>query len=795
MSSYHQNAVHAFFNRLYDLVESLAIGTLQAFDLELLTNLWSLLNSSVKFGNIDRADARLETRTKTLIAELERVAQDEKRPNNSLQAETSLVLVEMNLATAEGQPPDTAFAKLKAVLTKAHGLSEYPVEPLVRVIRQLGEYVPDSAAYDELFEVVVEMTSARASQGEAGCVLLERGYQKLQAGRKYDAIRMLGRAQQMLALDEYRKEWISALAGCALAYESAGLLWAARANMLMAANQALSAFWKEGKIEQSALVPLRKLIWLELQLGRVPCVLAWIETASLIAPQLGLDGDKKDRFLAERRMQDMVLALLILKTEIWKLKWLDFLPELLSEWGLDHSWMACLYALGYEDYLRSEQVIGDDQDTDSVRDLFARWLHQPANADVPDQPELLGTQTLEFRSVVLGCEIVVETKNSLISIYLAETILGGLESLLATSLENILPYRSMLRIAVKPSDFISGAPEYKILDVDGDQTLQIRHSPIWDRHSFEAREAFRSWLLELMLKLIPMFAVPGNDPKAYAEELVIQEQAMGRALNFSDGSVAVENILGNSPRIRLSDWEDQAKSRKRFELRRTVAWDSELESGGVTAKVAPSASGDSEALRKRDSFDVETLKHKDRQVLSLIKIPLWNDAKWSATVYAWSEDPTALPFLALGFKNEVAAKKIFEEWRYRLGKVDKQEQLYVSIVTGVDRKSPSSYCVIVGIDPEWEVKGPPGSQVVTVSRINRMDPRDSKNLNAFLEGFNRAGAYVLLPAHFTRESEPVDFFANLGIKKTRLRVIPAWQLSEHDPEIFALDADDDPMRQ
>jgi hypothetical protein len=59
--------------------------------------------------------------------------------------------------------------------------------------------------------------------------------------------------------------------------------------------------------------------------------------------KLGLEGDRKSTFIEERQVQDMILGLLLLKTDFWELKWRDFLPQLLDDFGLVSSWMAILY--------------------------------------------------------------------------------------------------------------------------------------------------------------------------------------------------------------------------------------------------------------------------------------------------------------------------------------------------------------------------------------------------------------------------------------------------------------------
>lgn len=775
-------------NGLYDEVEKLAIDSKKVTDLELLANLWTVLHTTVQERKLTAEVAKFDARTKRLKAQLERVASDRQRPNNALEARTSKILMDLAEATAKRMPLDPVLKSLNDVLIASKHLAEFPVKPITKIIRELGKYLPDNAEYDKLFELVVGLTEHRASEGEAGRVLLQRGYQKLRAGKKYDVIRLLGRAQQKLAMHEYRAEGVTALAGCGLAYESAGLLWAARANMLVAANQTLTEYWKHGRIVPQALTCLQRLVWLELQLGRVPHALTWIDLASLIAHHLVLEGNRKESFINQREAQDDVLSLLLLKTDFWELKRLDFLPPILETFGLYHSWVTLLYALGHEDYLRLRGVIPENESPESIRALFLKRLTQPASNDLPDQPELQFSEKVTLRSFVLGCEVTVQAANSPASTSLAETILGILEALLATSLEgDLFPYRSELTINISPSDFIQGLPQYQIDETGGGKTISIRHAVAIQQRTPDEQNAFRSWLFEFVLKTTLQIAVV-TDLKSFEKRIFQDELGHARALNLSEVGIAIQNILGTSPKFRLSDWEPQT-SEKRFPLQRDLPWNQGFPSTAEEKRPeGPLRPGEGEP--PDELFGVDSLKHKDRRVLSLINIPLWDKADWRGTAYLWR--PDAIPILSLGFGKPEPGKRIFNELRTKLGEIDENEHLRVAIVTGVDKKQPSSYKVVISANPNL-IKNAQGGQFVFVARINRMDPPDLRNLNSFLEHYNRTGRYFIMPSHFKGAAEQPEIFWDLRIGKQELSVREAWQIGENDPDICAIQENDQPI--
>ena len=264
------------FVRFYEQVEELATKSEQATDLELLGNLWSVLYTCCRLGKLDPAAIDLQQRTSTLTSSLDRLAADTSRPNNRLWARTQLLLKKIIVADNEADKIPGLLAEFKGIVKSAEGLLAYPFEPVSRIVEELGDGLSDIPEYDELLDKVVSITQKRVGEVEAGRLLLARGFQKFRARLIYDAIRYFGRAQQKLALREAREELSEALFGCGLAYEAAGLLWAARANVLAAANQVLSDYFEHGVLAGQALTCVRRLVWVEIQLGRVACAMQWI---------------------------------------------------------------------------------------------------------------------------------------------------------------------------------------------------------------------------------------------------------------------------------------------------------------------------------------------------------------------------------------------------------------------------------------------------------------------------------------------------------------------------------------
>ena len=774
------------FNTLYTRVQELARDSIQASDLELLSNLWQLMHTAINAGALQPEESSFKERTETLKSQLQNVAKNTQRPNNALHAKSLSLLIDLSQTLLKRKNIDRILLDIKTLLEKSVGFSEFPVTPITQIIQELGEFITDNPKYDELLEVVIRITEKRASESEAGNVLLTRGQQKLSAGKKYDAIKLLGRAQQKLAMEESKKEWIMAAAACGVAYEGIGLLWAARSNLLMVTSLSFTEYMKQGKLPPHTLLLAQKLVWIELQLGRIPHVLAWMEFASLIASHLLLDEDRKEKYLEERRIQDGVLGILLLKADISTLKWLDFMPSVLESEDLIGSWMALLYALGYEDYLRSEKIIPDEESSGDVLNSFLQWIDQPASQDLPDQSELLLESTVTFHSFVLGCDVKVEADNNSTSIYLAEMILGALEAFLATSFDSeIMPYRSQLQIVVKPSDFLSGLPEYEE-DEAGVAKIIVKHPKELVRKTQKDRDSFHSWLQEFIVHMTFQIAMV-SDADSFANRLIKNEAGIGRAMIFAEVDIAMGNLFGDTPKLSITDWKPESINES-FPYKREVPWFTGLLKEPTEKEQSPVKFGEGDA--PEGLFGIDNLKHKDRQVVSLINIPLWDKAQWRATAYICF--PDQIPMIVLGFKDIEAGKLIFKEWKNRFGDVDEKEELRISVVTGIDKKNPGHYTVVVSANHELLDRSK-YNHFVMVSRMQTMEAPDLKNLNNFLKVYEKTGRYRLIPGSFTSENSLDEPIWDLWIGKEKLIVRPAWQIGQNDPDVVAIRETIDPI--
>jgi hypothetical protein len=771
------------FNRYYDEVEKRTEGSVQSCEAELLQNLWMLLPPSVAYGRISTHDAGIDRRRQFLANILEAIAADPARLNNALQARTGLTLMRITLACQAGklEQLESCWDELSKIVDESAILGAYPVERLSNLVIEMGEQF-DGLAFDTLYENVVEAIRKRRSEGEAGEAYTERGAQKLRQEKPYEAIQWFGRAEDLLIKEEYRAELVMALIGSSFAYERVGLLWAARNKVLAAVERTLAVLNEQGKVIPQALSSLKRLVWIELQLGRIPHILSAMTLANFVASHLKLSEKRLKDYDEELEMQESVLGIHFLNLPIEALSSVSRLPYTLERLGLTTARMALLFALGEEQVLCDEGYIPASENTVDVQTFFEHWQDQPASKDIPPQPLLVDGENSLLKSTILGADILVETPNNPVSFGIAESILGSLEAFMATSDEtDVIPHCERIKIRVTPSDTLIGAPQLRFQD-DASGYAEIVHPTDLDFKTAAEQQEYMQWLKDCLLQILSRMLII-KDVHAWFEKVAGQERGFSRALILGDVLTLNRNVFGESPQMCLDDWltaDDQS-----YPVSRDKTW-------RVLKTTDPSGPEEfpkfGDGVPPAEITDKSKLKHTDRSILSPIDIPLWNRAKWCATLFGFA--PQTLPLLAIAFENGEAGQTIFRAWQERWGPKDEDDVLRLAIITGLSKQNPAEYAVVVG--PNFRhIKSSEGKSVVFVSRINRMTPTNSTNLDSFIAAFKRAGAFLLAPAQMD-SCAPMPF-VNLAIIKRHIHIRQAWQIGENDPDVSALCEDDEPI--
>ena len=777
------------FTEMYETVEDYAKGTENVYELELLNNLWCLLLTLADREAINHN--WFYERTGVLTSELKRLSQERNRPSTALQARSLRLM--MNLPTSMPEVDDECHG-LRQVVLESEGLIGFPLDPLVEILLAFGAYLTDRESYQELFDTILEVSERREGEVAAARIRLRRGAQQLDAERPYDAIITLGLALSSLFKHETEHDLVWALYLCSHAYEKAGLLWAARGTLLNGASIAMNDLSTYSRVTPPQVRCSTKMKYLELKLGRLPHVLEWHEINSLVrqafvdtGSDLAPDREAETNF-------DASLGILMLKSELWSLSRLSFLPDVLEELGLIYSHVALRFALGDEEQLWKELTEVTEPEDDDIDSFFRRLRHQPAADYLPDGPALYDEAKVSLESNILGCRIQLESENASPCIEVAESALAALESLLATGFrDGIFPREPILTGSVRKTDFPDELFSFDLEDRHGRPHLEIRCSD-FTAHSMsvEAQKEARNKLGEMLVAVLARVFVLRNAEDT-AIKVLRDEGGLERAINFTSSFVVQGNVLGRSPRTKTSKWKNGDE--RLYPLRRSQVWDaSERRSDLMEAKetrrpVFKAGKGEPPA----EMLDTQTIKHSDIKSVSLIREGLWVRAGWSGTGYVMFPDESAPPVLTLVFKDEGAAWQIFKEWRQELGAQDEGDKLRVSIIRGIDQESPFNYRVVIGTNIPAASAEPDTRYTIVISRANTMTPSSDENLVRFLKAFRKSGRYVLAHALGGDDAQiPMPIF-DYAIVKSDLHVREAWEVGRHDLDSVGVLKEDAPI--
>lgn len=751
----------------YEAFEALIIGDNHAKNLEMLCNLAQLLFNIVVHGYLPEEQVKLQQRISRLSLRLLELASDVSRPNNALEARTSLLTIEVNEAMRAGDPQRLAslWPQFSDVLIKAEGMGEFDVNRLTKLVEAFGQVAKKDRGYRKLVDQVSEFVAQRTGESEGALVLLKRARQ-LDFDENMEMIRLLGKAARLLTKKEHADNLIDAQAQLSLGYRSAGLLWAARASCTAAAATLFIEGEEEGELSSLVFPLLMNAAWQAVELKHLPEVLQIIQMARACLNSLPYDEEALKRAGEQLQDFDLIFACQLANLSTEEVTRLEILPDILAGLGLIQSRATLLYVLGYEDILREEGWIPDTESSQDVVTFFNQLAGQPAG-DAVWRPAIFNDENQQmFVTSVLGVTIKVKHKPSDNAISIAEAIVGTVEAFFATAFEaNALAHVECFDISVVEADIT----RFEIkTDIDR-MKLTVR----WPQGVFPGAPSMYGDFLNMLLEV----AGTAFSSTCYAEDFEDVVHQLFHTDGAMDRAAMIGSLCFSRQRIfngvaRLAKWDKY--SPKRFEARPNRP---SVVRERPAIKEARKGSSASENFHFSELTD-----HRDMRVHSVIDVHLWNRAEWMGTAYGVAH-PKMPPFMALMFKSRDAATKIFERWRERFGSADVDEEIHIGIVRHFSTEHPAHYGMV--ITSELPKDSHDSRVAMMASRSLTMEPANDVNLIAFLNMYKKAGAYLLMPALLT-PGKTLEFIDGLYILKRNLHVKMAVDVGPHDLENFFL---------
>lgn len=762
----------AHLNASYDAFEKLVIDTDHAKNLELLCNLAQLLFNSVIHQHLTSDEAKLEERIARLSDRLKAMVADHDRPNNSLEARTSLLVIEVNQAALKKDPQrlSSLWPQFSEVIEQANGLGEFAAERLTKMIEVFGNVAGKDQGYTRLVDDVAAFVSERTGEAQGALVLLRRA-QQLDFEDNFEMIRLLGKAARQLTKKEYADALIETMQLLTLAYRSAGLLWAARASCIFAMASIFIEAEENSDLPASIVPTVMMLAWIAVELRHLPDCLEAVRLVRGCAAGLPLDDASNER-VAKRLMEfDLILGSQLLNFTSAELEQVVQLPDVLDRLGLHQSRNSLLYALGYEAVLRDEGSIPKEETPESIAEFFTLLASQPVSDNLHGPVVFNESDSHSYVSRVQGIRIVVHYQMSETSILVAESVVGVIEALFATAPEiGAAAHTENFRISIQEGADVL-APDF-VVDEEG-MAATVNWPVGLAPATYGRQDEVQRALIGLAATIFAATCFV-KDLQQTVERFFTNEAVLDR--------VSMIVVAGNSrQRIfkkavsKLGDWAQLATTS--FPL---------VQSRPCIRRRALGAAVENDDAAAIDTRSPSWPKnHRDLGVRSVIDLHLWNRAGWTGAAFAdWGA--AYPPAIALMFTDEDAARKIFQRWRERFGEIDKDGDIYIAIVRGISAENPAHYRVLITSRLPSEDKRSGNRSLMVASRIQTMHAESDANLVRFLDAYGRSQAFLLLPAILRSGSSP-QFLLELAILKRKLSVKNASEVGEHDIEMMALE--------
>lgn len=750
----------------YAAIEALLDEETNSWDLEQLTNLYTLLYSAERHSWIPAGTAHLDELRERLLERLAPLASRLSHPTDAAWAQTHVLHLSFLSDPASLQKQMELVKGLKKLLKEAERLPEYPVESLCEVIAVFSRMPLGIEGLDTIADRAGELVGQRIGAQAQAQQLLDRASHKVNQKLPEDALRLLGRALSLLHRQPSRELYLEGAWIAAQAYCDVGLFCAARAHLLLGLNRSLRSIVENAEISSSSLAFALRLAWVELASGRLPLMLEALRHADLMAMALDLSESGREQYLNERSELEILLARSIAASSRIHSAFIQAAPAALKMHQLHLAERVTLELLG--------QVQHEASSADHGLDLKALQTSPwPSDVGVIDW-ESSATGTV--RSRVLGCELTAFGTKTREARSLAMAVFAALEGFAATAFSDRLAAGNDRVALVMDDSSRSKTLSISVEEDDcGDSVIHVRFAR-GTLSEYAGTGEFRRKAVEVVTRIIANASMP--HARDVLERMLTQDAAQDRSFGLLS-SCLLDDLSIEEPTL--------------DSLRPSECPYSELISQDKFLPDTQSTTSlwNRNVNMKDASPGALNFHHQRTRRVGAINEALWNRAGWNGVGFAGFED--APPEMYLLFKDEDAGMKIMRGWHRRAQDRTADQILCIAIITDVSKEHRATYRI--GIAPATANSAANSTETLMITlRSNTMTPTTSTNLDSFLESYRKHGSYRLGAA-----IAPTDArfpFVPLDVEPIELRslqVQPAWQIKKNDI-IFSMmvRADDDP---
>ncbi|KAB1159468.1 hypothetical protein F7018_03915 [Tenacibaculum aiptasiae] len=739
-------------------------------NLELYLNLYNLLTRISTIEEIkDYIGNNFSHDEKEFIKLLKECSKNQSKPSTALLCKFYLAIINISIKLKKRKSITNELINLQAYFKKSQNHSDIPFEQLKGIIDIYSELLPDNIEFDKLIDLIAKLESIRVSELSSAKIYLSRGTTKLKNNLNRESLVFFGKAVRKLAKEEVQDEFYFCLILLSDAYSRLGLYWAANNCLIIAINLYANEWFTKGKIDKRIYISLEKILKNEVILGRIPVLLSWYELFNIIKKYFDSEKKLDNDQMSIEELIDGCLSTRLLNTDYKNFHELSDLPEILDKHELWLSNGSVLYLLGYEEKIEIDKSKDSSFTKDSFKKFYNALANQPFAKQMAFQTNFLNSEDISFNTRVLGVDFIIKSNDDIQLIILGETILAYFESYLATAFENAFPLSEKIIISIKYQkldDF------FKIKSASKNSFILF----IKQDYSYKSKD-----ILGLMEEFLPLIIGKNylfKDYNKFFENLYKNDEVNERLSLIFRHKNSLTNILTSKPKFFLKNWKNE----------KTTNYILKRKSNPIELKVSKLNLKSEKKINEKTFFNSVT--HQNFKAQTVIDAELWDKAKWKGFGFLKLPSNNTLG-IVLAFQNEDAGKKIFENWINEYGAIDTNDEICITIIKGIRKKNPYWYKILINkfmdIDNMKE-----GQFISSSSRFHMMEPKNDINLKNLIKGFEFFNNYTLIPAFIDKNYDMKPFF-ELGIQKSKLKIIDAWKIGIHNPERVVITDDDEPI--
>ena len=734
---------------------------------EYLLKLKPLLDEEVNVDRIEKYITLFNVMMNALVSELyddedaikaEYDYQDEllKRLEKSnlrssyLYLKFSLLEQDLIYRSREEDDVNQVLEEMTPILQEATKHIDIPFESLCKIIEQAGSIIEHNETYESLIDMLSEILSKRNQDITAAEVQMNRGLQNMEKGDFVQAIRHLGQCVDLFGKEHTKGDYVRACGYLGMAYKQQDLLYAAKVMFVKAEAMILHEVELHGNLDHLSLTMMSQLCEIGLRSGRILDFLLPFELKDVLArvnPSL-----ENDEFWKHRGEDEATLAVRLLLGGVSDANY-GKLPAVFEKMQLQGPKDVLLHRLGYADLTSKEfaEIIKDDE----------HWMDTLREKVVGDFflfPNTIASETTHLETLIKGCKIIVDfISDCLLQIY-AELLMAFLESLFATAAFKDFMF-STQQIHFKVQKVIDGANGIVPETHKDEYIYKVNPKTINDKEAWQACSLFLS-------QLFYRNAITSN-----FEEVFDDKQAKEKILNRLSVMMTYQNdfsiLYGDDYKNTIDKWVSTSDNYYAFK--------------GEDDPTLP--------------FEENRGEQAMISISSIINNPLWIEALWSGCGYTLAKDYSEPPILIILFKNMVAGRKLFEEWRELHEK--RELKLRLAFVSHIDKQHPTWYKVVVGQDINEIRAQKVGRYVIQAERTQKMTPANYESVTLFKLLYEKFGFCKLTSALIDDNQQMVlddpvqrcPFL--LPVKNVVFR--EAWEIGPNDQDCAAILHEDDPI--